>query len=281
MKSPGSAPIGSARTILACRVGLLAIVLVGLGVTLSTPDSREAAAFAIEASTAQTATSAVEWERPRYDEREDERQRMVLDQISGRGVDDPAVLAAMEHVPRHRFVPKHYLRDAYRDSPLPIGHGQTISQPYIVAYMTELLAVKPGDRVLEIGTGSGYQAAVLSELTPNVFTIEIIDALGAEAAERLASLGYGTIETKVDDGYYGWEENGPFDVIIVTCAAGHVPPPLIEQLRSGGRMVIPVGPVYDVQYLIRVTKDDEGTIRSERLLPVRFVPMTGRVQEGR
>ncbi len=263
-----------------CAV-LLAILLAGLGVTLRTLDSREAV-FATETAPAtQTPASAVEWERPRFDEREDERQRMVLHQIIARGVDDPAVVAAMEHVPRHRFVPEHYLRDAYRDSPLPIGHGQTISQPYIVAYMTEVLAVKPGDRVLEIGTGSGYQAAVLSELTPNVFTIEILDALGAEAAECLASLGYSTIATKVDDGYYGWEENGPFDAIIVTCAAGHIPPPLIEQLRPGGRMVIPVGPVYDVQYLIRVTKDDEGAIRSERILPVRFVPMTGRVQEGR
>ena len=284
MESRISTPRRSARkriTSIALCAGLLTALLVGLGVTLRPPDS-SAAVFATETeSGTEQPSSTLQWERPRFAEREDERQRMVLEQISGRGVDDPAVLAAMEHVPRHRFVPEHYLRDAYRDSPLPIGHGQTISQPYIVAYMTELLAVKPGDRVLEIGTGSGYQAAVLSELTPDVFTIEILDALGAEAADRLASLGYGTIETKVDDGYYGWEENGPFDAIIVTCAAGHIPPPLIEQLRPGGRMIIPVGPVYDVQYLIRVTKDDEGAIRSERLLPVRFVPMTGRVQEGR
>ena len=280
MKSPASSPMVSARTILARRAGLVIALAVGLGL-LRCSFGVDEAALAAEASVTQTPAPAVEWERPRFDEREDERQRMVLDQISVRGVADPAVLAAMEHVPRHRFVPEHYLRDAYRDSPLPIGYGQTISQPYIVAYMTELLAVKPGDRVLEIGTGSGYQAAVLSELTPHVFTIEILDTLGAEAAERLASLGYGTIEAKVDDGYYGWQENGPFDAIIVTCAAGHIPPPLIEQLRPGGRMVIPVGPVYDVQYLIRATKDDEGAIRSERLLPVRFVPMTGRVQEGR
>jgi len=205
---------------------------------------------------------------------------MVLNQISARGVDDLEVLEAMEHVPRHEFVPDYYLRDAYRDSPLPIGYGQTISQPYIVAYMTALLELNPGDYVLEIGSGSGYQAAVLSELTPYVFTIEILAALGAEAAQRLASLGYDTIEAKVADGYYGWEENAPFDAIIVTCAAGHIPPPLIEQLKSGGRMVIPVGPVYDVQYLILVTKNEEGEIRSERLLPVRFVPMTGSAQEG-
>jgi protein-L-isoaspartate(D-aspartate) O-methyltransferase len=205
---------------------------------------------------------------------------MVLNQISARGVDTLGVLEAMEHVPRHEFVPEHYLRDAYRDSPLPIGYGQTISQPYIVAYMTELLDLNPGDYVLEVGSGSGYQAAVLSELTPHVFTIEILEALGAEASERLASLGYDTIEVMVADGYFGWEENAPFDAIIVTCAAGHIPPPLIEQLKSGGRMVIPVGPVYDVQYLILVTKNEEGEIRSERLLPVRFVPMTGSVQEG-
>ena len=261
--------------------GLLAILLIGLGVTLRTPDLSEAVFATDTAPAVQTSASALEWERPRFDEREDERQRMVLNQISARGVDDPAVLGAMEQVPRHRFVPEHYLGDAYRDTPLPIGHGQTISQPYIVAYMTEILAVKPGDCVLEIGTGSGYQAAVLSELTPNVFTIEILDVLGAEAAERLASLGYSTIETKVGDGYYGWEESGPFDAIIVTCAAGHIPPPLIEQLKRGGRMIIPVGPVYDVQYLICVMKNAEGAIRSERLLPVRFVPMTGRAQEDR
>jgi protein-L-isoaspartate(D-aspartate) O-methyltransferase len=280
MKSSVSAPAGCARMILACRVAVLMALVATLGVPSCSPGANEAIRAA-EASVTQTPTSAVEWERPRFSEREDERQQMVLEQISGRGVDDPAVLAAMGYVPRHRFVPEHYLTDAYRDTPLPIGYGQTISQPYIVAYMTAALAVEQGDRVLEIGTGSGYQAAVLSELTPSVFTIEILDVLGAEAADRLASLGYGTIETKIGDGYYGWEENGPFDAIIVTCAAGHIPPPLIEQLRSGGRMVIPVGPVYDVQYLIRATKDDEGAIRSERLLPVRFVPMTGRVQEGR
>ncbi len=271
----------TAFTCVAFCVGLLAVLLASLSITLRYPDSRGVVFAAEAASGTQAPSSTPQWERPRFDERGEDRREMVLHQILARGVDDPAVLAAMENVPRHRFVPEHYLRDAYRDSPLPIGYGQTISQPYIVAYMTELLELKPGDCVLEIGTGSGYQAAVLSELTPNVFTIEILDALGAQAAERLASLGYGTIATRVDDGYYGWEENGPFDAIIVTCAAGHIPPPLIEQLRPGGRMVIPVGPVYDVQYLICVTKNDEGAIRSERLLPVRFVPMTGRVQEDR
>ena len=259
--------------------GLLTVLLVGLGGTLRTPDRRHAV-FATETTGTQTPSTTLQWERPRFDEREDERRGMVLDQIGARGVDDPAVLAAMGHVPRHRFVLPHHSKDAYRDSPLPIGYGQTISQPYVVAFMTELLGVEPGDRVLEIGTGSGYQAAVLSELTPSVFTIEIIDALGTEASGRLASLGYGTIRTKVADGYFGSEENAPFDAIIVTCAAGHIPPPLIEQLKPSGRMVIPVGPVYDVQYLILVTKNEEGEIRSERLLPVRFVPMTGRAQQG-
>ena len=237
------------------------------------------AALAVGRAAETGTSSAPEWDRPRFDDRQEERSEMVLYQIRARGVEDPSVLEAMENVPRHEFVPEHYSRDAYRDSPLPIGHGQTISQPYIVAHMTELLELVPGDRVLEIGTGSGYQAAVLSELTPHVFSIEIIEVLGTAAAERLASLGYATIETTVADGYYGWEERGPFDAVIVTCAAGHVPPPLIEQLKPGGRMVIPVGPVYDVQYLIRVIKDDEGQVRSERMLPVRFVPMTGRAQE--
>ncbi len=219
------------------------------------------------------------WTKPRFEERAEEREWMVLEQIAARGVDDAAVLAAMRQVPRHRFVPDRETRSAYADRPLPIGYGQTISQPYIVALMTELLEVKPGDKILEIGTGSGYQAAVLTELTPTVYTIEIIEALEEQAAERLETLGYATVSIKIGDGYYGWEEHAPFDGIIVTCAAGHVPPPLLAQLALGGKMVIPVGGVYEVQDLIRVTKDEEGTIRSQRLLPVRFVPMTGRAQE--
>ena len=205
---------------------------------------------------------------------------MVADQIAARGVADAAVLDAMRCVPRHRFVPARHEGSAYADRPLPIGHGQTISQPYIVALMTQLLEVDPGDAVLEIGTGSGYQAAVLTELTPSVYTIEILAVLGEEAAERLAALGYTTVAARIADGYYGWEEEGPFDGIIVTCAAGHIPPPLLVQLAPGGRMVIPVGPVYDVQYLVLVTKGEDGTLRSESLLPVRFVPMTGRALEG-
>jgi len=228
---------------------------------------------------AATPDGPLEWDKPRFTERAEERARMVVEQIIARGVDDAAVLDAMRRVPRHRFVPAQYERSAYADQPLPIDHGQTISQPYIVALMTELLEVDPGEAILEIGTGSGYQAAVLTELTPYVYTIEIIEALGEQAAERLAALGYATVGARIADGYYGWEEQAPFDGIIVTCAAGHIPPPLLAQLAPGGRMVIPVGPVYDVQYLVLVAKDENGTLRSESLLPVRFVPMTGRALE--
>jgi protein-L-isoaspartate(D-aspartate) O-methyltransferase len=220
------------------------------------------------------------WDRPRFDERKDERLAMVRETITERDVEDEAVLDAMRQVPRHRFVPEGYSRLAYADQPLPIGLGQTISQPYVVAFMTEMLNLKPGDKVLEVGTGGGYQAAVLSELTPHVFTIEILRELAEKAAERLKALGYKTVEVKQGDGYYGWKEHGPFDAIIVTAAAGHVPPPLLGQLKPGGRMAIPVGGVFEVQHLLLVTKDEEGRVRSKRVLPVQFVPMTGRVQGG-
>jgi protein-L-isoaspartate(D-aspartate) O-methyltransferase len=223
----------------------------------------------------------LEWSKPRFEERREERERMVQAQIAARGIEDEAVLAAMRSVPRQLFVPSEQSQRAYADSPLPIGHGQTISQPFIVAYMTEWLEIEPGDRILEIGTGSGYQAAVLSELTPYVYTIEIIENLGEQAIERFESLGYETIQAKIADGYFGWSEVAPFDGIIVTCAAGHIPPPLLDQMNPGGRMIIPVGGVYDVQYLVLVTKDDQGEIYSETLLPVRFVPMTGWAQRNR
>lgn len=190
----------------------------------------------------------------------------------------PRVLDAMRAVPRHEFVPEHRRSSAYADSPLPIGHGQTISQPYIVALMTELLDVDAGDKVLEIGTGSGYQAAVLSELTPWVYSIEIIEALHREASERFDRLGYRTIRTRAADGYYGWEDAGPFDGIIVTCAAGHVPPPLWDQLAPGGRMVVPIGGPFDVQRLVVLTKRPDGSRHSRTVIPVSFVPMTGRIE---
>jgi protein-L-isoaspartate(D-aspartate) O-methyltransferase len=204
---------------------------------------------------------------------------MVEEQIARRGVRDERVLAALRTVPRHLFVPESLSADAYQDSPLPIGHGQTISQPYIVAFMTEALEMRPGDRVLEVGTGSGYQAAVLAELTDRVFTVEILEPLARQAEERLKRLGYASVRVRHGDGYYGWEEEAPFDRIIVTAAAGHVPPPLVRQLKPGGRIVIPIGGVYEVQTLMLVEKDADGRIGSRQLLPVRFVPMTGAARE--
>lgn len=218
------------------------------------------------------------WHRPRFTARASERRDMVRAQIAARDVSDRTVLDAMLSVPRHEFVPEHLQRQAYDDRPLPIGHGQTISQPYIVAYMTQALALKPGDRVLEVGAGSGYQAAVLAEITPHVYAIEIIKALGDEAKARLERLGYKTVEVKIADGYYGWEEKGPFDAIIVTCAAGSIPPPLLKQLKPGGRMCIPVGPPGLSQDLILVTKDSEGRARTRSLMGVVFVPLTRQVR---
>jgi protein-L-isoaspartate(D-aspartate) O-methyltransferase len=202
------------------------------------------------------------------------RQQMVWNQIRARGVSDEAVLAAMETVPRHEFVPAKYLEQAYADHPLPIGYGQTISQPYIVAWMTELLEIENGDKVLEIGTGSGYQAAVLAEVTDNVYTVEIIEELEKSAEQRLKGLGYTCVNVKHADGYFGWEEHAPYDAIIVTCAPDHIPQPLIQQLKDGGRMVLPVGPPggYQSLWLIRKQGDE---VLSENLGGVRFVPLTG------
>jgi protein-L-isoaspartate(D-aspartate) O-methyltransferase len=197
---------------------------------------------------------------------------MVRRQIRSRGVKDRRVLAAMERVPRHEFVPADQRPHAYEDRPLPIGEGQTISQPYIVALMTELLEVEEGDKVLEIGTGSGYQAAILAELTPHVYTIEIIASLAERAQETLRRLGYETVHVKAGDGYLGWPEHAPFDGIIVTCAPEEVPQALIEQLKEGGRIVIPVGPQWTHQTLY-VLRKSEGRLRQKEVIPVRFVPM--------
>jgi protein-L-isoaspartate(D-aspartate) O-methyltransferase len=186
------------------------------------------------------------------------------------------VIAALAKVPRHRFVPPDQERAAYQNRPLPIGHGQTISQPYIVALMTDLLNVGPRHTVLEIGTGSGYQAAILAELAQTVCTIEIVEPLAKRAEERLREQGYAAVRTRVGDGYYGWEECGPFDSIIVTAAAGQIPPPLIRQLKPGGRMVIPVGAPFMAQHLMVVDKKQDGTIVTRQVLPVSFVPLTGR-----
>lgn len=202
-----------------------------------------------------------------------QRQAMVAEQIRARDVRDAAVLRAMEIVPRHEFVPADVLAQAYADHPLPIGYGQTISQPYIVAVMTELAEVKRGDRVLEIGTGSGYQAAILAALTDQVYSVEIIPQLAESAAERLKRLGYTSVSVKNADGYNGWQEYAPFDAILVTCAPDHIPPPLIAQLKDGGRMVIPVGPVGGFQTLWRVIKRGEQ-ITTENIMGVLFVPLT-------
>jgi protein-L-isoaspartate(D-aspartate) O-methyltransferase len=202
------------------------------------------------------------------------RERMVSDQIEARGVSDPTVLTAMRRVQRHRFVPDEYLDQAYDDHPLPIGYGQTISQPYIVGLMSEKLEIEPGDKVLEIGTGSGYQAAILAEMGMQVYSIEIIPELAAQAAERLEALGYADVRTRAADGYWGWPEEAPFDAIIVTAAPDHVPQPLVEQLKPGARLVIPVGPVGAVQTLWQFTADESGELTAHNLGGVSFVPLT-------
>jgi protein-L-isoaspartate(D-aspartate) O-methyltransferase len=189
---------------------------------------------------------------------------------------DENVIDALGSVPRHEFVPRNMRDAAYENRPLPIGHGQTISQPYIVAIMTNLLQVGKSDRVLEIGTGSGYQIAVLAELVKKAYSIEIIEPLGKQAKERLQHLGYENIELKIGDGYYGWPEEAPFDAIMVTAAASHIPPPLIKQLKPGGRMLIPVGSRFMVQELLLVQKSPSGEVSTRQLLPVAFVPLTGR-----
>lgn len=214
-----------------------------------------------------------------------ERQAMVAEVaamartfggVAGQGTIDPRVLAALGRVPRHEFVSPGLRGNAYDNRPLPIGHGQTISQPYIVAVMTDFLRVSAGDTVLEIGTGSGYQAAVLAELGAQVSSIEIVEPLAKEGTQRLRRLGYASVATKIGDGYHGWPERGPFDAIVVTAASSHVPPPLVRQLKPGGRMVIPVGAPFQTQQLMLVEKRGDGGVTSRQMMPVRFVPLTGR-----
>ena len=202
------------------------------------------------------------------------RELMVVEDIEGRGISDPRVLAAMRSVPRHLFVPEKYLYKAYGDNPLPIGRGQTISQPYVVAAMTQLMGVRPGDKILEVGTGSGYQAAILAQMDAEVYSVEIIPDLANESRQRLDRLGYQEGRTRPGDGYFGWEDYGPFDAIIVTAAPDHIPPPLLDQLKSTGKMIIPVGPQGAVQTLwLAEQRDGEWVFINQGL--VRFVPLVG------
>lgn len=230
----------------------------------STESDDEADDSPAESSTSETQPS------DRTD-RSDERKRMVRRQIEGRNVDDPDVLDAMERVPRHRFVPQRWRGRAYADTPLPIGHDQTISQPFIVATMTEALDVDADHEVLEIGTGSGYQAAILAELADHVYTIEIVCDLAERARETLESLDYANVDVRCGDGYEGWPNQAPFDRIIVTAAPDEVPEALVEQLAAGGRMVVPVGDTF--QELRLIEKTEEGKLRETKLMDVRFVPM--------
>ncbi len=225
---------------------------------------------------------AKDWQPPKppgASEFAKKRAKMVQNQIARAwdfrtGVKSPRVLDAVRTVPRHRFVPPSLRGRAHADSPLPIGHGQTISQPYMVALMTELLGLTPESKVLEVGTGSGYQAAVLAHLTPHVYTVEIIKPLAKQALKVLREQGYGDIQCRRGDGYFGWKEEAPFDAIIVTCAAGHLPPPLWEQLKPGGQIAIPIGGPREIQRLVLITKTKKGERRSRTITQVRFVPLT-------
>jgi protein-L-isoaspartate(D-aspartate) O-methyltransferase len=256
--------------------GVLALVALGLVLMASCmPRAAPTATIAPTEPPLPTRTSvpgpSVEAES---DDRLEERMSMVDLQIRRRGVTDQDVLEAMERVPRHEFVPVDYQAQAYADRPLPIGYGQTISQPYIVALMTELLQLKTTDRVLEIGTGSGYQAAILGEIVGEVYTVEIIEALAVEAKTRLERLGYANVHTRHADGYYGWEEHAPYDAIIVTAAPDHIPQPLVQQLKEGAKLVIPVGPPGGYQTLWQVSRSGEEVIK-RNVTGVLFVPLTG------
>ncbi|MFP4061876.1 MAG: protein-L-isoaspartate(D-aspartate) O-methyltransferase [Halochromatium sp.] len=260
---------------------LFAIVIAFSALALAQPDAASPTTSPTDTQVLLRADAPGPEGRPTFDAaREEERQRMVERQIEQRGVTDEAVLAAMRSVPRHAFVPADLRDRAYADSPLPIGHGQTISQPYIVGFMTETLELAPGDRVLEIGTGSGYQAAILGAMGVEVVTIEIIRPLAEQAAALLDKLGFDNITAIQGDGYYGYEELAPYDAIIVTAAAQHVPPPLIAQLKPGQRMVIPVGRAGWTQNLLLVTKTDDGQTRTRNLMSVAFVPLTGERNGG-
>lgn len=227
-------------------------------------------------------SDTLRWNKPRFNERSDERDYMVDTYIQNsryNPISDRRILNAMKAVPRHKFIPDQFRQYAYANTPLLIGQGQTISQPIIVAHMTELLKIKAGSRILEIGTGSGYQAAVLSELTPYVYSIEIIEELGSNAIRVFEELGYNTIKVKIGDGYEGWSDYAPYDGIIVTCAPEKIPEPLINQLKPGGRIVIPLGKKNQIQDLVVIEKDRKGKLKQKIQYQVRFVPMTGKASE--
>ena len=233
-----------------------------------------------------TKTDQPEDKHPAFGERIEQRAKMVADQIKSRGISDPNVLKAMQTVPRHSFVQhtnenfsKSNLKRAYADHPLPIGFSQTISQPYIVAFMTEALMLQSDYKVLEIGTGSGYQAAVCAEIAREVYTIEIVEGLADRSGKLLKELGCKNVFVKAGDGFFGWPEKAPFDAIIGTAAAERIPEPLIEQLKPNGRMIIPYESASGFQYLVLITKDEKGELQKKNVLPVRFVPMTGEVQK--
>lgn len=259
----------------------LILVIVGFGVwtLLTGVEPQDIQSLPQADSIAAAVADTIDWERPRFSERRSERHRMVREGIKERGISDSKVLEAMRHVPRHLFVPQNYQQHAYLNRPLPIGHDQTISQPFIVGYMTEMLELQTGEKVLEIGTGSGYQAAVLSELTPYVYTIEIVEPLGKRARKRFKKLGYNTIKTKIGDGYKGWPERAPFDAVILTAAPEEIPEPLLQQLKPGGILVAPLGRTGETQFLTKATKSKDGKVHIKRKIPVRFVPMTGEAQE--
>ena len=229
--------------------------------------------FGICAGTASSADGYLELRAQMIEEIEQDTRETAI--YIDKDALDERVMQAMSEVPRHEFVPEAVRSAAYQNRPLPIGHGQTISQPYVVALMTDLLRPAPEHRVLELGTGSGYQAAILSPLVSHVYTIEIIEELGEQAAQRFKRLGYTNISSRIADGYYGWETEAPFDSIVVTAAADQIPPPLIAQLKAGGRMVIPVGGRFQVQQLMLIEKTEAGKLTTRQILPVRFVPLTG------
>ena len=237
---------------------------------------RRLAALLLLAATAAVARSAGPYEAERMtllrEIEQDVRDTAVY--LNRRALDE-RVMRALATVPRHEFVPADDRDYAYENRPLPIGHGQTISQPYIVAIMTDLIEPAAGCRALEVGTGSGYQAAILGQLCAEVYTVEIIEALGIAARERLARLGYGNVEVRLGDGYYGWEQHAPYDAIVVTAVASHIPPPLLKQLKPGGRMILPIGTRFTAQELVLITRGGDGRVTTRQILPVRFVPLTG------